>query len=787
MGNQQLCDHCGEEILHEVRSNYNDTVKHFCCFGCQSVFEILNAKGLTDFYQLRNASPDKRKPTYTEEKYNYLDDPDFKEKYCKNTDNGFSFSFFVEGVHCAACLWVLEKLDKFYDRVVSAKLNMSTSILKIELKTDGQLSEVAKQVAQLGYVPHPILNELDKQKLAKAEERKILIRIGIAFACAGNIMLYSLAVYAGADGAFRDYFNLFSFIAALPVLFYSALPFYQSAWGAIKTKTSSIDIPIVAALIVGFFLGAYSLFTSVEYYYFDTLATLVFLLLGSRFLLKKAQQKTLGVEDLSSFFATQYALKILGESEQEVLTKFLQPGDTVRVGPNEAIPIDGEIIHGRTHINNSLLTGEIRPERRSIGDKVFMGAKNLDQEILLKVSASVDETRFGKMLAEIESGWHQESKIALITDRVAKRFITVIFILSVFFLIYFGITAGFEVAFTRTLSLLIITCPCALALTTPLALILSLSQMAKLGVIVKDESIIEKLTQARAIFLDKTGTLTRGDFRVLNIEEHEPGYIEHLYTLELNSKHPIAVGIVDFLKYKDSKLEKVFFEQVYEVPGKGVEGSLNQSLFEVKRVGSETTHTTVGLFKDGKLMITVELADSLRPGVKQALFGLQKLGLKPHILTGDTQVNARKIGHELELGADSIYAEKSPEEKRDLITQNKKCIMIGDGVNDAIALKAAFVGIAVKGSVEVSLRAADVYLSNSGVSHVLGLVEGARYTMNLIYKNLTFSFVYNLVGIFLAFTGQVSPLVAAILMPLSSVTVLLSTVFATRKLKSLIL
>lgn len=782
------CDHCGEQIIQEYKTETNGKVCRFCCLGCQSVFEILNANGLTDYYNLKKSADEKLRPQYSEERFNYLDDPEFLKKYVGKEENVFFFKFFIEGVHCVACLWILEKLPVLCQGVVKSKLNMSTSILEVTYEGDQKLSDIARKIAILGYVPHPVMSNLDVQKLAKKEDQKDLIRIGVAFACAGNIMLYSLAIYAGADGIFRDYFNLFAFICSLPVVFFSATPFYQSALGAIKVKNSSIDIPIVLALVIGMLLGVYSFLNNADYFYFDTLSTLVFLLLSSRYILKKVQKRTLGATDLSSFFATQYAKKMTPSKEEiEVLTKFLNVGDIVVIDANESIPIDGVIVEGSTHINNSLLTGEVRPEKKREGDIIYMGAKNLDQKIRVKVKAKVEETRLGKMLTEIENGWYQESQIALITDKIAKRFINFIFVLSVFFLAYFSWNDGLEVAFTRTLSLLIITCPCALALTTPLALILGLSNMAKRGVVVKNENVIEKLTKADKIFLDKTGTLTYGNFVVVQLNELKTGFINHLYALERKSKHPIAVSILKDLMKRYSHFEEIVFDEIFEVPGKGVDGKIAEDYFEIKRINKNSINTIVGLFKNDEIVIELELADSLRVGVKESVLGLKKIGIIPYILTGDTYDHARDVAQKLNLDDQHIFAQKQPEEKRNIIEKNDKAIMVGDGVNDAVALKSAFVGIAVQGSVEISLRAADVYLSKSGVSHILGLIKASRYVMKIIYRNLSFSFVYNIVGVMLAFNGQVSPLVAAILMPLSSITVVISTVVSTNKLKKMIL
>lgn len=790
MEKYKICDHCQEKIIHEYTLQENDEIKIFCCNGCLTVYQILNDNGLGGYYQLKDGVESNGRPDYSLEPYSYLDEKEFKEKFQKINNGSYEFSFFVEGVHCVACLWLLEKLPTICPGVKLSKLNMATSVLKLRINEETDLSSVATKIASIGYKPHPILSNSDKEAYSKKEDRRALIRIGIAFSAAGNIMLYSIAVYTGASGFFKTYFNIFSFICAIPIITYCAIPFYVNAKNALKNKELSIDIPIVLALVIGMGMGIYSLLTGADYFYFDTLATLVFLLLFARYILKKVQQKSLGSEDLTSFFSNRSARKINDGVEEETLTRFLQIGDHVSVKAGEVVPIDGFITKGESHINNSLLTGEVMPVPVGKAEMVYMGAKNLDSEIIIKVESSFEQSRFGKILNEIENGWKSESKISMITDQISKRFVIVVFLLSLSFFVYLSIFHNFEIAFSRTLTLLIITCPCALALTTPLALILGLSNMAKLGVLVKSEQVIEKLASAKNIFLDKTGTLTYGEFIVTSFKLLKPdkNLESLLYSLELRSNHPIAKSIVKYCE-ETFNCEQLEILNYIEHPGIGVSGSYNDQNYEVKSTGEGTDNefSKIGLYQNGELILTLGLSDQLRQGVDKTIIGFIKQRVTPYILSGDNTQSVLKTTSTLSIPKENILSNQSPEQKRDRVAKNEKSIMVGDGVNDAVALKAAYVGVAVKGSVEVSLRAADVYLSRTGVSHVLGLIKASKYILKIIYRNLAFSFLYNCFGVYLAFTGQVNPLVAAVLMPLSSITVLLSTLFSIKKIKNILI
>lgn len=794
MTNPVNCDHCSSPVEKDYILETLEGVKHFCCTGCRGVYKLLTEHDLTSYYHFKDRAGAPNAPVYNSDSFEYLDSKEFQDKYIQSKVGMANFSFFIEGIHCAACLWLLEKLPLLVEGVQTARLNMATSVIDVTYKPEVKLSQIARQIANLGYRPHPLLNDADAIKFAQNEDRKWLIKIAIAFACAGNIMLYSFANYAGAEGVFREYFNLFAFLCSLPVILFCAIPFYQSSWSAIKSGRLSIDIPISVALIAGSALGIYGLWSGEDLIYFDTLSILVFLLLTIRYGLKKIQKKTLASHDLSSFFLAKHAVKLEDDGQKrEVLTKFLKIGDQVLVKAGETIPIDGKITKGLSYINNSLLTGEVKPEKVAVGSDVFMGAQNLDQNIVIKVGTTADQSRLGKVLQEIETRSLVETKISALAEQLARRFIFFIFILSGFFFVYFLYNYNLGVAFNRTITLLVITCPCALALTTPLALILGLSHLAKMGVFVKNEFVLEKLADATHIFLDKTGTLTKGEFHVCEVggAVENKKYWNLLYSLELRGHHPLAASIVDYIETSRSA-QFLQLQNFTEIPGVGVRGEFDGRAYEAKAhllnknslVNDGLTH--IALFEDGKPVIWMKLSDSLREGAKATVEKLKEYNIIPILLSGDKKDVVDNVGKDLGLATNNVLSEQSPEQKRDIVQKHAKAIMVGDGVNDAVALKSAYVGLAVKGSADVSLRAADVYMSKSGVDFVFNLILAARKVMKIIYINLGISFGYNLVGIYLTFVGVISPLAAAILMPISSVTIILTTLAATKNIRKIL-
>ena len=781
------CSHCKEMIINDYILELNNEVKHFCCAGCRSVFQILTTSGLSDYYKYQDSRV-KQKAIETTDSYQYLDDSEFWQKYVSHIDGQYKFTFFIEGVHCSACLWLLEKLPNFIPELNNARLNMSDSILEIIFTNQCRLSDIAKKIVEFGYKPHPITEDTQAKELSDKEEKKNLVRIGIAFACMGNIMLYSLSNYAGADGSYKELFNLYIFLCFLPVILYCATPFYRSSISALRQRKVSIDVPISVALVMGTVMGVYSLFSKSDSLYFDTLSTLVFLLLLVRYFLRKVQTKSMGFHDFKSSMVGRKAFKQLSDGTfKEVLSSFLKLGDTVKVLAHEIIPIDGKLKNGQASINNSLLTGEIKPQKVAMEDQIYCGAKNLDQELLMEVTSTLDQSRLGKILDNIQLGHSHQTKISQLSETLAQRFVLVISSLSIFCFLYFFNLGGVDLAFSRTITLLIITCPCALALTTPLALLTGMSLLAKRGVFIKDETVLENLAQAKKIFLDKTGTLTKGDFKVVDINRivKEDLYIKILYNLEKKSQHPLAKSIVQYLELNFIDLDAEL-DWVEEVPGVGVKGRFNATNYQVKSSGSsyddEEYFSYVTLYKGEDKVIDIKLADELREGVKPALDQLRHLQIDPYIVSGDKEKIVNNIAAKLGIPIQNVYSQQSPESKLQLIESHPRTIMVGDGINDALALQKAWVGIAVGGSADVSLKAAAVHMNNRGVEYIYKVICAAKSVVNNIYFNLAISLFYNIIGVYLTFSGQISPVVAAILMPISSVSVLISTLINSYKI-----
>lgn len=776
------CIHCDQSVVTAYFNEDTGQAGPFCCRGCLTVYNVIHAKGLAEYYEIKKNVSFFKKRAPVEIKaaqYSYLDDEDFLKEYSyQSLNNERTMEFYLEGIHCLACLWIIEKLPEFVAGVRSSKLNMGRSVVSIVLRSEGKFSLVAYELENLGYHPHPLKMNQDSQDLKTKEERSGLLRIGIAGAAAGNIMLYAVSLYAGAGPLYATFFNWLTVIFAVPVLTYSAYPFYRNSWVALKNKSLSIDVPISLALIMGGVMGIYNLINGVNENYFDSLSALVFLLLMSRYFLKAIQEMGLGTTDLHFFYQGESVLKVDENNPGQFLEihpKFIKVGDLLKIAPMQIIPADAVVTSGETYLNNSLLTGESELQKVGIDADVFSGTMNMGSEIIIKVKKINKETRLGQILRSIENGWGHKSKIIDVTNLISKYFVGIVFALSIALFVWSYRDGNTKHALEQALTLLIVTCPCALAIATPLTFIRTLSKSAQKGIIIKDDSVIEKLSRVKNVFIDKTGTITQNTLKISSfyiLQNSTVAPHDVIFNLERHSTHPLALSLKNYIQPLPFK--PLLVSDLKEVPGVGVSGIIENHFYEIKN------HA---IYEDHKIICTFEAKDTIRQDANEAIAKLRLHHVNIQILSGDKEEYVSAIAKEAGLLPSEYQSSLSPEKKSQVIKASKHSLMIGDGANDAIALSYADTGIAVFGAMDISLRAADVYLSLPGLLPVAELITISKETMKVIYRNLVLSLFYNSISVVLAFTGYISPLTAAIIMPLSSLSVLISTLIGTKKLR----
>lgn len=776
------CQHCGI-----------DCKQQFCCTGCEFIYKMINSSGLEHFYELRDSfiKKDRKVAQPTQVSYQHFDQAEFIQRYVKIDSKGYkNVEFYLEGVHCAGCLWLLEKLPQILQGVVQARLNFERAIIKITFD-QVKLSQIASMLDAFGYPAHP----LNQQKEIQAKEEKMaLLRLGVAGLCAANTMMFAVSLYqgqfTGIESKYALYLRYLSFFVSLPAFLFSAQPFFKGAFQSLKLKQLHIDLPIVFGLLLGFFASSFNTFMGREHIYFDSLTALIFLLLAARWVQTKSVKRALDLSNLLYSITPKFANLYKQGQIQKVLIETLQIGNLVQVKAGEIIPVDGLLKSESANLDLSVLSGESRAVKVSFNQDVYAGSLSIGQQILVEVRKTGQETRIAELLSAAQD---QSSKRAPIIEQASKisvYFVSFVLVLAAAVGIYY-LPQGLFVALDNILALLVVTCPCALALATPLSFTLASAKAAKRGIYIKGTQVIEALTQVGKVFFDKTGTLTEGKLKVVDsFVIGDQGYIYDLVSqLEINN-HPLALALSEHCaEFKDSQKDKLV--NINYIVGKGVTAeSFDGHSF---KIGSLSFHSElkieasakdflnkafslqlspVILAKDKQLLAIFALGDKLRVEAKQIVAELEKSGKEVVILSGDRKEIVLSIA--AQLGIKEFYAECSPEEKLKIISSQKlKSAMIGDGVNDAAALRASHVGIGVHGGAQMCLEVADVFICQPGLGPIKELFEGSQRTMSVVRTNFVFSLFYNVIGGSMAILGLVNPLIAALLMPVSSLTVLI--------------
>jgi Cu2+-exporting ATPase/Cu+-exporting ATPase len=803
--NLSYCYHCDLPVESAVFSATGNK-EVFCCIGCMNVHQILSDNAMLDFYQfkrenLKDSNPSKidLKSKLSPEHYDYLDDARISDD-CLVIDNMCSIArFYIEGIHCSACLWLLEKINQFNSSVISSQLNIGTNELVVKYDHENlKLSELAYLIHQLGYKPHILNIDQSGERFKKREHRKELIGIAIALVAAMNVMLNSVSQYAGADEYFGRLLSYLSLLLITPMVFYSALPFYKNSLTSLKLKKVNIDIPIALAISLGYVHGIVAIFWQTGEHYLDSIAMLCFLILISRYLLKQVQSKSFEVSKLAHYLERGSVLLIENGESKPVANSYIKAGDLIKIKPNQQIHIDGKIeaIENKTYalFNPAALNGELEPRVLKLNDEVEAGLINLDQTILIRVNAGAKQTKLSKLLDQIQFFASDKNSLASNLENYTQQFVKVLLVISCVSFGFFYFSQGLNVAIERFMALIIAACPCALGIAIPLAFSRSLFIALKNGIVIKNFTSLERVNAVDHLFLDKTGTITeaylgyRGE-ELINKELTNQQADMISYAIEKKSNHPVAKSLIKNLNKKyHNMLQDYLLPHLQDFTEKanGVEAYIDGQRWQIKQIKDESEFNTVGLFRENLLIKKYFFQDSLKDKNLGAIANLKKKILNICVISGDKLSNVKRLASQVGLNA---KGELSSVDKANLIdatnTQGYTTMMVGDGINDAYAMSKASVSVAVAGSLEASLRASDIYLQTGSLEKLNMLFDLARETMKLVKRNLKISLFYNISIIILALIGFITPLWAAVLMPFSSLSIIASSYFATKKLRLL--
>lgn len=727
------------------------------------------------------------KPSASCSDYAHLDSEDFRKKHLQ-PDGKLHLTIYIEGIHCANCMFRIESLANSIGSLESLRVHMGDHTAQAIVENQGSMAKVVQAIRDLGFIPHPVLDEQKKGSQLNRENRTLLMRLGIAGAMTANIMLLSISIYGGAEGELALSFHWISLALFLPVLIYSAQPFFLNTWTALKNRRPSIDLPIALALVLGGGLSTWHLMTKQGHIYFDSLSALVFLLLSSRYLLARIQQKYLSPTFTQPYLESQKVWLLEGNEKRLVPAGSLQIGDQVQLEQGEKLPVDGRLVDEQAFLNNAVITGESHPQKMTRGESCFAGSVCSSRLLTMEVTATGESTRLGQILHKMESEFFNRTPLVALADKAAQIFTVSVLVLGFVFLALYSVIDLSEGA-NRALALIVLACPCALAFATPLTQSLALQTALRRGFLIKKAESLEKLAKAKELVFDKTGTLTYGQFELRHWSPQKPEakILEAIYALESQSDHPIAKAFTQELTpYRNSQLQPT---EVNEILGWGIEGKvdgqtlrLGRSQTELESMDSDSSilTTSVDVWWQDQKIATAQFGDQLRKDALETLQALKAMGLELHVLTGDSPQPARLAARKLGLEPDQVHSQQSPEAKNEFVKRRLHAAMIGDGANDAVAMAGAFVSLAVKGSMEASMKAADIYLSLDGLKPLLEVSLIARQSMKVIKRNLTLSIVYNLICGTLALMGYINPLVAAVLMPISSVLVLSSSLIGAK-------
>ncbi len=795
---QTNCDHCGLPVPEGL---YEPDAEHqFCCNGCKTVYNVLHGAGLENYYRVRSAvDPSAQPAASTGSNYEELDDPAFTSTWVTQSDDETSeVELLLEGMHCAACVWLIERLPRVADGVIDARANIRRRTVCVRYNPESiKLSQVAQSLDNLGYAAHPARGK-EARAIRVKEDRKFLIRVAVAGALAGNIMLLAIALYGGSFSGISDFwrttFRWYSMALGIVVLVWPGRIFFTGALAALRTRTAHLDIPIALALLTAGIWGTLNTIRGVGEIYFDSVSVLVFLLLVGRWIQHRQQRAASDSVELMLTLTPSSATLIDDEGNtKRVPIDTIEAGMSVHVAAGESFPADGIITDGSTTIDNALLTGESIPVQSDPGDQALAGATNLSSPVTVRVQAVGEHTRVGKLMQLVASASEHKSPVVRAADRIAGYFVIVVIILAIATVALWTTLDSVGIAIEHATALLIVTCPCALGLATPMAMSVALGRSARAGMLIKSAVVLEQLAKPGSMLLDKTGTLTSGTSTV--VDSHgDQELLQAAAAIEHSSTHPIARAIAS--AFGDDLPQAT---NIVQTTAQGIEGTVNNDRITIGSVSFVThKHNTqvpddlqpklVRLLDRGLTPIMVfnqsthqaaliGVGDQLRSDTKPAITELLKRGWNLAVCSGDHPRIVESIAHEV--GIDNHEGAVTPESKALRIQEQKDArasdrtpvVMVGDGVNDAAALASADVGIAVHGGAEASLEAADVYLVHPGVNPIVNLVDLSHSTMSTIRLCMIFSLTYNIITATLAIAGFITAFLAAILMPISSLTV----------------
>jgi len=781
------CYHCGSICEEEI--NFDN--KSFCCEGCKTVYDILNVSSLDSYYDIEEKNPGIKANKNFKGKYNFLDLPEFKSKLISFQEGDFvRIKLFLPQIHCSSCLWLLERLDKLREGVISSQVFFAKKEAEVTFNQSIiSLKNLAELLASIGYPPSITLEDYDKSKTSKSN-KSLILKIGLTGFCFGNVMLMSFPEYFGIDAQFKHFQTTFNYVnlgLSIPVLVYGAKDYIVSAYKSLKNKRINIDVPISMGIFALYLRSLYEVILGTGAGYFDSFIGLIFFLLIGKWFQNQTYSAINFERDYKSYFPIAVS-RLKNNIEEIVALKKIEIGDRLLIRNNELIPSDSILLEGNGNIDYSFVTGESASIEKKSGDKLYAGGKQKGESIQIEVIKKIENSYLTQL-------WNnpifdKKSESESLSDKISKNFTIGIIIVALSAgLAWFFIDKS-QAAFVMV-SILIVACPCAIALSVPFTYGNGIRVFGRKEFYLRSINVIEPMVTITDLVFDKTGTITFNNQSKLKWEGDDltDDYTTIIQQITSHSSHPLSRQISSFFTFKN----EVKFDNYTEVLGKGITAEYGYKQWRIGHkdwVGGESVgnKTRVYVSVDGKVLGAFVFENIYRSGLKSMFRDLGQ-DYSIHILSGDNDSEKEKLKTLLPTNSQIIFNQK-PEHKlsyiENLQKSGKKVMMFGDGLNDAGALQQANVGVSVVDDVYSFTPSSDAIINGDKLTFLPNYLKYSRFNMNVVKWSYVFSLLYNLVGLSFAITGNLQPIVAAILMPLSSISVVvLVTVLTSLKGKRL--
>lgn len=786
------CFHCGETCTEEI-IHLED--KDFCCTGCKLVYEVLNDNDLCNYYDLADSPGTNQKNTKSKDnRFDYLDDEEIIRRLIDfQNQEETHITFTIPLIHCASCIWLLENLHKLHSGIISGRVDFIKKKVQVKFNHDQiSLKEVVKLLSKIGYEPALNLSDIDK-KSDQVTDRKLIYKLALAGFCFGNMMLFSLPEYfAEAEllgEGFKKTFNYLNVMLALPVFFYAATDYYKSAWLSIKNKAVNMDVPIALGIITLFFYSLYDIFLLGNEGYMDTLGGLLFFLLIGKFYQQKTFDTLSFDRDYKSYFPVAVT-KLVREEEVVIPLIKLHVGDIIKVRNEELIPSDSILLEGEAHIDYSFVTGEEVPVAKKRGELLYAGGRQKGNALVLAVQKSPSQGYLTDLWNNDVFEKDRADSLESLANKISGKFTFTVLLIAFSALAFWAYQGQVSMGVLTFTSVLIITCPCALAMSTPFTLGNTLRVFGQGKFYLKNSNTIEKIAKIDTVIFDKTGTLT-------STQDASVEYVGEKLSLETKaiikgmvsqSTHALSNRINAWLE----GVQAVKIDAIREVSGLGLTCFYKNQEIKLGSAAFVGAEESVRSFGGNVVFYAVEdvvfgyffIQSGLRNGIREVVSKIQEEN-KVHFLSGDQdheRANLKEVfGDQVKMNFN-----QGPSDKlayiNNLNSKGANTLMIGDGLNDAGALRESQVGIAVTDKVTNLSPASDAIMDASVMEKLPAFMAFTKSSRNIIKASFGLSFSYNAVGVFFAVQGLVSPVFCAILMPISSISVVLFTTFTTNYL-----